>query len=1075
LSDFPDGHYVASFDTLNRVPTLNQVQEYIFDLRITLTPTCAAALSGTTGDNSYQIASNISYTDRYYAISIGDGSCAESITDEALSTVVYNQPPTFALSALTAVIDTVANNSVSWDIQLCNTSATADAGLTWLALEDPAGVLSTVFFENITNPANAVALPVENYNAGSFAYTPALLRNNGLNSQDAYCTTIRITATVNDCRDASLALRSGWNCGPYAAANWNPGLYPPCEEQNLALSLTNLAVPPVQLGFQQVTSSCSGAGLETVNIRGTLSGGANVPQDDYRLRFIWDENGDATAQAGETVLAQLVVSGTISPDNPLVFNQLLQLTTVQACAVLVELTAVQTDLCGTVAAAMPSPQLLNAGTDQFVCTLDAPGTLTFNLGITSCDEASGHQFSWTAIAPASPADLDNPAVQNPVLTLDPVEHLGQTLVYVLETQKPGCIASSFDTVSVEIPVFSDGFSTADSVILQAPSCQSTADLCLNITAENLPNLVFFDNGFAFTGTPVSCSDTLFALQLTAGTHQVIITDTLSGCTDTVFVAVSCAIKDTVYLDLLLHQADTVCFSSAELSGPVISLQNDCEEGLFADYLVEDTCLIVIGQFAGQETACMVACDAAGFCDTTIVITTISHPLPNGIRDTITLTQEGEYCFDEQLLNLAGPIVSMENICTVEGGSAVSFSMDEANNCLQYTGLAVGVESACIRLCDGFGNCDTVGVAVTVVPGNVIMDTVFIHLDTNFLCAEAGLLPGNIVSVTDICPEDKGMEVVFFVSGECIRYFGKAVGTDTACVRFEDEFGNVALTQVIVSVVNTTPITFCDTVFVGQTKALCLDTTELFGAYDQDSFREICPDIRTENAGFSLEPLNICAFYEGVTPGKDSACVVICDEFGFCDTTYFCIFVKPYFDPPTLGNDTAYTEKARPVVIDFLQNDTIFGGIEDIYILDSTISGQVILNLDNSFTYIPTDPFCARWDHFTYVACNPNGCDTATVSIYIECIRLTIFTAISPNNDGANDLFYIAKIEDFPDNRLWVYNRWGNLVFETRAYKNTWPGNWGPDTDLPDGTYYYVLEWVDNGVTTVQRGYFEMYR
>lgn len=163
------------------------------------------------------------------------------------------------------------------------------------------------------------------------------------------------------------------------------------------------------------------------------------------------------------------------------------------------------------------------------------------------------------------------------------------------------------------------------------------------------------------------------------------------------------------------------------------------------------------------------------------------------------------------------------------------------------------------------------------------------------------------------------------------------------------------------------------------------------------------------------------------------------------------------------------------MIDFLANDTLFGGIVDIFILDPPISGEAILNLDNSFTYIPEDPFCARWDEFTYVACNPNGCDTATVRVFIECIELTVFTAVSPNNDGVNDVFYIAKIEDFPENTLRVYNRWGSLVFETSEYENNWPGSWGDDTDLPDGTYYYILEWTDGEATTVQRGYIELFR
>ena len=62
---------------------------------------------------------------------------------------------------------------------------------------------------------------------------------------------------------------------------------------------------------------------------------------------------------------------------------------------------------------------------------------------------------------------------------------------------------------------------------------------------------------------------------------------------------------------------------------------------------------------------------------------------------------------------------------------------------------------------------------------------------------------------------------------------------------------------------------------------------------------------------------------------------------------------------------------------------------------------------------------------------------------------------------------INCIEDFPNNSLEIYNRWGNIVYKTRNYKNDWGGiSNGPATinsqeELPIGTYYYVLN-LGNG-------------
>lgn len=68
---------------------------------------------------------------------------------------------------------------------------------------------------------------------------------------------------------------------------------------------------------------------------------------------------------------------------------------------------------------------------------------------------------------------------------------------------------------------------------------------------------------------------------------------------------------------------------------------------------------------------------------------------------------------------------------------------------------------------------------------------------------------------------------------------------------------------------------------------------------------------------------------------------------------------------------------------------------------------------------------------------------------------------SPNNDGINDLFVIRGINNYPNNYIEIYNRWGVKVFEASPYQNNWDGK-SQNTlsvgngDLPIGTYFYVL-------------------
>lgn len=1062
LSDFPDGHYVAVFDTLAFVPSLNNVQTYTYDLRVNLKPTCKSGFGSLAGDNIYGIQSSVSYTDRYYAHFIGDGNCVNAQTDQATSSVAYNQAPDFTLAAVTSANAPLVGGVATWDVLLCNTSAQSASGVNWIQVEDPTGLLDVTSINNINNPSNPIPLTLLANGQNVFAIT------NGINS--AQCLKLRITTTTTSCDDVPLLLTAGFDCTTYPNG-WTPNDNAPCSSTSLPLSIQNNGVASFQIAFTSVNSTCNVTG-ETVAIQGKLTSATSLPSDAYTVFFVLDENGDGAAGTNETILSQQSISGPVSAGNPLIFNQLLNIQPNQACQVLVKIESSASTACSTVTAAMPLPGLQNAGNDISFC--DANSIFSSTLGAGPVCDTTGYQFTWLAISPASLAYLSAPNIASPDLTFDPLNHVGQTLRYILTTQRTGC-GSSSDTVQIFVPNGSAGFFDDEMIDIQIADCQSFATYCTNIPLSILADFSITDNGSPYLGSFSACPGGT-SLQVPPGVHQIIAADTLAGCSDTVLVSVTCTISDTIQLALLLGETDSICLDGSGLTGPIVSLVNICTDGQFVDYQqISNECNLLTGNLEGTETACFVACDAAGFCDTTIVITTVSHPFPNGIFDTLTLTETGQFCFDANQLNLAGNIQSIQNICPNNAGNFVQFELDAASFCVDYQPIAVGTEMACMAFCDLAGNCDTVNITVTVLPGAVVLDTIFLNLETDTFCLPQGWLPGALANVVDICPTQNGDNVNFAVQGNCLIYNGISVGVDTACFRFTDVFGNTAVAELRIVVRTTTPQTFCDTIFIGQKAIYCLDVSELPGAFMDSSIVEICPDLRTQNVKMTLNKAENCIIYEGTEEGRDTVCLIFCDDLGYCDTTYFCFLVKPYFEPPTLGADTAYTLKGTSVVIDFSANDTIYGGVEDLFILDQPISGSVVFNLDNSFTYTPDDPYCARWDNFTYVACNPNGCDTTNVSIFIDCIELTIFTAVSPNSDGVNDVFYIAKIEDFPDNHLWVYNIWGSLVYETTAYRNNWPGTWGADTDLPDGTYYFILEWVDDDQPIVQKGYFELFR
>lgn len=80
----------------------------------------------------------------------------------------------------------------------------------------------------------------------------------------------------------------------------------------------------------------------------------------------------------------------------------------------------------------------------------------------------------------------------------------------------------------------------------------------------------------------------------------------------------------------------------------------------------------------------------------------------------------------------------------------------------------------------------------------------------------------------------------------------------------------------------------------------------------------------------------------------------------------------------------------------------------------------------------------------------------------DSLSALIPSTFSPNADGINDTWTIPGITDDANNEVWIYNRWGTLVFHQAPYNNQWIGRSNESgmgtKDLPEGTYFFVLRW-----------------
>jgi gliding motility-associated-like protein len=199
-----------------------------------------------------------------------------------------------------------------------------------------------------------------------------------------------------------------------------------------------------------------------------------------------------------------------------------------------------------------------------------------------------------------------------------------------------------------------------------------------------------------------------------------------------------------------------------------------------------------------------------------------------------------------------------------------------------------------------------------------------------------------------------------------------------------------------------------------------------------------------------------------------------------DFSFICHAIAPA-DTTLAVTDHSATVKNTSVDIDVLSNDIIFGkpgnagGLSNVTILGNPLFGTATFDLvSRQVIYTPETGRCGV-DSFLYQITDTIGRQSsALIKVVTACDKVFVYNGISPNGDQLNDEWHIIGIEQYPDNEVAVYNRWGNQVFAQKGYTNTkaWSGTWN-GRELPDGTYYYVID-LGKGAGLVS-GYLQILR
>lgn len=152
-----------------------------------------------------------------------------------------------------------------------------------------------------------------------------------------------------------------------------------------------------------------------------------------------------------------------------------------------------------------------------------------------------------------------------------------------------------------------------------------------------------------------------------------------------------------------------------------------------------------------------------------------------------------------------------------------------------------------------------------------------------------------------------------------------------------------------------------------------------------------------------------------------------------------------FNEPSIEAGPSYTIPVFSTVT--IGGNPTYAGIEnviwspDFYLNDATLQNPIATNTVSTT--------------FTVSVGYGKGCvvsDSTTVYLYPE---VKVNSGFSPNGDGKNDKWLIDYLEQFPDNTVEIYNRWGEQLFFQRGYHTPFDGTY-KGKNLPVGTYYYVI-------------------
>ncbi len=483
--------------------------------------------------------------------------------------------------------------------------------------------------------------------------------------------------------------------------------------------------------------------------------------------------------------------------------------------------------------------------------------------------------------------------------------------------------------------------------------------------------------------------------------------------------------ESAIVDIFANDSDLPTTGSLTTTNPTNGTVSIDTNGTLNDPTDDIVTYIPNPDYNGPDSFDYTICNTVGDCSTATVTIDVL-PILDVFDDSIATTEDTAVDIDVLANDNDLPTIGAltftnptDGIVTIDDNATPNNPSDDSVRYTPNTGF-IGTDTFTYTLCDNSGNCDTATVTVIVNPMGVDLDSDDDGIVDNFedLNLDADNDPSTdptdsdsdgFPDYLDIDSDNDG--IPDNVEAQTTSGYIAPSGEDTNDNGLDDAYEDGSL-----------------------------------GIFPVDTDGDNLPDYLDEDSDDDNVPDNI--------EGHDH------DQDGIADVTFIGS------DKDNDGLDDGY-EGATAIDLDV--NDEIDDPFNDLPNTDG----------DDESDYRDTDD---DGDALRTVEEDINGdgnyanddTDGDGTPDYLEPNReedeVEVFNVLTPNGDGVHDVLQISGLENFPNNTIRIYNRWGVMVYTTNGYDmqgnffdGTSQGRVTVEVDnkLPVGTYFYILDYEDD--------------